>query len=72
MVYKSIAKALDAAVSKRAVSPLVLSVGDCHATYERLSAKAAEFTKEPISRVGSVDARFRDPSVNSWKLMEVR
>ena len=50
--------------------PLVLVVDDCHAAYERLSACGVEFTQEPVNRYGAVDAGFRDPSGNGWKMIE--
>lgn len=50
--------------------PLVLVVDNCRATHERLSTRGVEFTQEPISRYGTVDAGFRDPSGNGWKLIE--
>jgi hypothetical protein len=31
-----------------------------------------EFTQEPVERYGAVDASFRDPSDNGWKLMQAR
>jgi hypothetical protein len=31
-----------------------------------------ELTQEPVERYGSVDAGFRDPSGNGWKLIEAR
>ena len=31
-----------------------------------------EFTQEPVERYGSVDASFRDPSGNGWKLVQAR
>ena len=64
------ARTLAEAVAKGAMPPLVLAVNDCHAAYERLSALGVEFTQEPISRFGSVDAGFRDPSGNGWKMIE--
>ena len=42
------------------------------ATYERMKARGVEFTQEPVARFGSVDAGFRDPSGNGWKLIEAR
>ena len=63
---------LDAAVAKGAMPPLVLVVADCQAAHEQFSAKGVEFTQEPISRFGTVDASFRDPSGNGWKLVEAR
>ncbi|MEH3099740.1 VOC family protein [Sphingomonas adhaesiva] len=72
MVDKDTADTLDAAVAKGAMPPLVLTVGDCRAADERFAAKGVEFTQEPVSRFGSVDASFRDPSGNGWKLVEAR
>jgi catechol 2,3-dioxygenase-like lactoylglutathione lyase family enzyme/AraC-like DNA-binding protein len=31
-----------------------------------------EFTQEPVDRYGTVDAGFRDPSGNGWKLIQAR
>lgn len=64
------AQALNALVAKGAMPPLVLTVADCQATYERLSAAGVEFMQEPVARYGTVDAGFRDPSGNGWKLIE--
>lgn len=64
------AQALNALVAKGAMPPLVLTVADCKATYERLSAAGVEFMQEPVARYGTVDAGFRDPSGNGWKLIE--
>jgi len=59
-------------VAKGAMPPLVLVVDDCRAAYQDLSARGVEFTQEPVARFGSVDASFRDPSGNSWKMIEAR
>lgn len=59
-------------VAKGAMPPLVLVVDDCRASYDRLRSKGVEFTQEPISRFGGVDANFRDPSGNGWKMIERR
>lgn len=64
------AQALNALVAKGAMPPLVLSVSDCRAAYERLHAAGVEFTQEPVERYGNVDASFRDPSGNGWKMIE--
>lgn len=66
------AKAVSAIVAKGAMPPLVLVVDDCRATHERLSAAGVEFTQPPTERFGNVDANFRDPSGNGWKLMQAR
>ena len=66
------AQTLRAVVAKGAMPPLVMNVDDCRATYERLLARGVEFTQEPVSRYGNVDAGFRDPSGNGWKMIEAR
>ncbi|MBI5719122.1 MAG: VOC family protein [Burkholderiales bacterium] len=66
------AQALRAVVAKGAMPPLVLSVDDCRTAYERLLARGVEFTQEPVERYGNVDAGFRDPSGNGWKMIEAR
>ncbi len=63
-------QALNELVAKGAMPPLVMAVGDCRATYALLSAQGVEFTQEPITRHGKVDANFRDPSGNGWKIIE--
>ena len=66
------AQSLRAIVAKGAMPPLVLVVKDCRAAYDRLRGKGVEFMQEPIDRFGTVDAGFRDPSGNGWKLIQVR
>ena len=59
-------------VAKGAMPPLVLTVSDCRATCAELRAKGVEFTQEPVERYGTVDAGFRDPSGNGWKIIGAR
>ena len=59
-------------VAKGAMPPLVLEVKDCRAAYDRMRSRGVEFTQEPLQRFGSVDASFRDPSGNGWKMVQVR
>jgi catechol 2,3-dioxygenase-like lactoylglutathione lyase family enzyme len=66
------AQALRAMVAKGAMPPLVLDVDDCRGTYERLRAIGVEFTQEPTDRYGNVDAGFRDPSGNGWKMIQAQ
>lgn len=37
-----------------------------------LRAGGVELTQEPVERYGTVDAGFRDPSGNGWKMIETR
>src|SRR5258708_37810227 len=66
------AQTLHAIAAKGAVPPRVLGVHDCRAAYERMHAIGVEFTHEPMSRYGNVDAGFRDPSGNGWKMIQAR
>jgi catechol 2,3-dioxygenase-like lactoylglutathione lyase family enzyme len=66
------ARTLGEVLAKGAMPPLVLTVDDCRAAYERLRAKGVEFTQEPMERFGTVDAGFRDPSGNGWKMIQAR
>jgi len=66
------AQTLREVVAKGAMPPLVLAVDDCRAAHERLRARGVEFTQEPVDRYGAVDASFRDPSGNGWKMIESR
>jgi catechol 2,3-dioxygenase-like lactoylglutathione lyase family enzyme len=66
------AQAVEAIVAKGAMPPLVLLVDDCRAAYDRMRARGVEFTQEPIERYGNVDANFRDPSGNGWKMTQAR
>lgn len=71
-VDEATARSLREIVAKGAMPPLVLTVDDCQAAYDRMLAAGVEFTQEPIARYGSVDASFRDPSGNGWKLIQAR
>lgn len=72
MLDAASAQALRALVAKGAMPPLVLVVKDCRATYDEMRAKGVEFMQEPIDRFGTVDAGFRDPSGNGWKMIQAR
>jgi catechol 2,3-dioxygenase-like lactoylglutathione lyase family enzyme len=65
-------QALREIVAKGAMPPLVLNVDDVRGAYDRLRGRGVEFTQEPIERYGNVDAGFRDPSGNGWKMTQGR
>ena len=71
VVDEATAETLNSAVAKGAMPPLVLAVRDCRKTYEQMRANGVEFTQEPTERYGNVDASFRDPSGNGWKMVQV-
>jgi len=64
------AKTLSEMVAKGAMPPLVLHVENCRTAFEHMSKAGVEFTQEPVERYGNVDAGFRDPSGNGWKMIE--
>lgn len=72
LVDDATAQTLQEAVAKGAMPPLVLVVENCRASYDTMRARGVEFTQEPVDRYGAVDASFRDPSGNGWKLIEAR
>ena len=41
-------------------------------TAKLMKAAGVEFTQEPVDRYGTVDAGFRDPSGNGWKMIQSR
>ena len=51
---------------------IFLTTEDCQASYEELKARGVEFTEEPEERPYGIDAGFRDPSGNSFRLTQVR
>ncbi|WP_422085144.1 VOC family protein [Variovorax sp.] len=66
------AQTLRAMVAKGAMPPLVLNVADCRAACQRMRERGVELTQEPMERYGSVDAGFRDPAGNGWKMIQAR
>jgi catechol 2,3-dioxygenase-like lactoylglutathione lyase family enzyme len=49
-----------------------ITTDDCQASYEELRGRGVEFTETPEERPYGIDAGFRDPSGNSFRLTEVR
>jgi catechol 2,3-dioxygenase-like lactoylglutathione lyase family enzyme len=72
VIDEATAQAVCAIVAKGAMPPLVLTVDDCRAAHDRMAARGVEFTQEPVDRYGTVDAGFRDPSGNGWKMIQAR
>jgi catechol 2,3-dioxygenase-like lactoylglutathione lyase family enzyme len=70
VVDERTAQSLNEAVAKGAMPPLVLVVDDCRRAYDEMRAMGVEFTQEPVERYGNVDASFRDPSGNGWKMVQ--
>jgi catechol 2,3-dioxygenase-like lactoylglutathione lyase family enzyme len=51
---------------------VLLNTDDVHADYEELKSRGVEFTETPEERPYGIDAAFRDPSGNQFRLTQVR
>jgi uncharacterized glyoxalase superfamily protein PhnB len=58
-------------MAKGFAGTVFLTTEDCQASYEELKARGVEFTEEPEERPYGIDAGFRDPSGNSFRLTQV-
>lgn len=45
---------------------------DVYADYEKLKARGVEFNDEPFEQPYGIDCSFRDPSGNSFRLMQIK
>ncbi len=59
-------------MAKGFAGTVFLTTDDCRASYEELKARGVEFTEAPEERPYGVDAGFRDPSGNSFRLTQVK
>jgi catechol 2,3-dioxygenase-like lactoylglutathione lyase family enzyme len=58
-------------MAKGFAGTVFLTTDDCHASYEELKARGVEFSEEPEERPYGIDAGFRDPSGNSFRLTQL-
>jgi catechol 2,3-dioxygenase-like lactoylglutathione lyase family enzyme len=58
-------------MAKGFAGTIFLTTEDCQASYEDLRARGVEFVEEPEKRPYGIDAAFRDPSGNNFRLTEV-
>ena len=69
------AEQLTALVARGAVSgggTVIFTTDAVRATYEDLTARGVEFTQPPIERSYGIDAAFRDPSGNAYRITQRR
>ena len=59
-------------MAKGFAGTVFLTTEDCKADYEELKGRGVEFTEEPEQRPYGIDAGFRDPSGNSFRLTQVQ
>ena len=64
------AKQLMALVHSGGMGPGIFRTDDCRKTAEELQDRGVEFTQEPDERFYGIDAGFRDPFGNEWRLVQ--
>ena len=57
-------------LAKGASGGLFFTTEDCRASYEELAGRGVEFTQEPTEQPYGVDAGFRDPSGNQFRMVQ--
>jgi predicted enzyme related to lactoylglutathione lyase len=60
-----------ALLSKGASGGLFFATDDVQKTYEELKARGVEFTQEPTEQPYGIDAGFRDPSGNHFRMAQL-
>jgi catechol 2,3-dioxygenase-like lactoylglutathione lyase family enzyme len=55
-------------LAKGAAGGLFFATDDVHGTYEELKSRGVEFLQEPTEQPYGVDAGFRDPSGNNFRM----
>jgi len=69
---EEVANQVRSLMAKGFAGTVFLTTEDCQASYEELKARGVEFTGDPEERPYGIDAGFRDPSGNSFRLTQVR
>jgi Glyoxalase/Bleomycin resistance protein/Dioxygenase superfamily len=57
-------------IAKGGAGSFIFGTDNCRADYEELKGRGVEFTEEPSERPYGIDAGFRDPSGNSFRLVQ--
>ena len=66
------AEQVKALMAKGFAGTVFFTTDDVQGDYEELKSRGVEFTEEPEERPYGIDAGFRDPSGNSFRLTQVR
>ena len=59
-------------LAKGASGGLFFAADDCRASYEELKSRGVEFLQEPTEQPYGLDAGFRDPSGNNFRMAQTR
>jgi catechol 2,3-dioxygenase-like lactoylglutathione lyase family enzyme len=57
-------------MAKGFAGTLFLTTDDCRASYEELKGRGVEFSQEPTEQPYGIDAGFRDPSGNQFRVAQ--
>ena len=60
---------IHALLAKGAAGGLFFATDDCQASFEELKSRGVEFSQEPSEQPYGIDAGFRDPSGNHFRMM---
>jgi len=71
MVDAETAAQIAGLMAKGFAGTVFLTTDDCQKSYEELSARGVEFVETPEPRPYGIDAGFRDPSGNSFRLTQL-
>jgi predicted enzyme related to lactoylglutathione lyase len=58
-------------MGRGAAGGLFFATDDCRASYEDLSGRGVEFLQEPTEQPYGIDAGFRDPSGNNFRIVQM-
>jgi predicted enzyme related to lactoylglutathione lyase len=72
MMYEETATKVRELMAKGFAGTIFLTTDDCRASYEELRERGVEFTETPEHRPYGIDAGFRDPSGNAFRLTQVQ
>ncbi|HEX9417075.1 MAG TPA: VOC family protein [Gaiellaceae bacterium] len=61
---------IHALLAKGAAGGLFFSTDNCQASYEELKSRGVEFSQEPTEQPYGIDAGFRDPSGNQFRMAQ--
>jgi catechol 2,3-dioxygenase-like lactoylglutathione lyase family enzyme len=61
---------IQALMAKGASGGLFFTTDDIQGSYEELTSRGVEFSQEPTEQPYGVDAGFRDPSGNQFRMMQ--
>jgi predicted enzyme related to lactoylglutathione lyase len=64
-------EAVESLLAKGMLSTIVFTTDDCIARAAEIKAKGIEFTRDAADRGYAVDASFRDPSGNEFRLVQM-